>query len=61
MDLIHEEEIRLVLACTDKMRLRKNGETGRMERDGIVFRDGARWLGFYGENWVKKGGKHSCY
>ena len=45
--------------CLDKYRLQKNQDTGRMERDGAVFRDAARWLGFYGEEWVKKGGKRN--
>ena len=54
---MHEEQIRLVLMCLDRHRLQRNQDTGRMERDSSVFQDAARWLAFYGEEWVKKGGK----
>ena len=57
LDLLNEEVIRNVLKCVDKKKLQKNVETGRTERDGKVFVDAARWLGFYGESWIKNEGK----
>ena len=30
-----------------------------MERDGKVFTDAARYLGYYGEGWIKLDGKES--
>ena len=53
LDMIHEEMIRLELMCLDKNRLRRNAETGRMERDPVVFQQAARWLDFFGEDFVK--------
>ena len=52
LDMIHEEVIRLELNCLDKNRLRKNAETGRMERDPEVYQQAARWLEFFGEDFV---------
>ena len=53
LDLLNEEVIRHVLTCVDKKKLQKNVETGRVERDGLVFETAARYLGFYGEGWIK--------
>ena len=39
----------------------KNDETGRKHRDAEVFRDAARWLGFYGEGWVKNEGRSQLH
>ena len=52
-DILHEEIIRLELMCLDKNRLKKNAETFRMERDSEVFTQAARWLGYFGEQFVK--------
>ena len=52
LDMLHEEIIRLQLICLDKNRLRKNAETGRMERDSEVFTQASRFLGFMGEDFA---------
>ena len=53
IDILHEEIIRLELLSMDKNRLKRNAETNRMERDGEVFTQGARWLGFFGQEFVR--------
>ena len=45
-----------MLTCVDKKKLQKNYDTGVMERDGKVFTDAARYLGYYGEGWIKLDG-----
>ena len=56
MDMLNEEAVRLVLKCVDKNKLDKNVETGNLDRDGEVFEDASRFIGFYGEDWVKNDG-----
>ena len=53
IDILHEEIIRLELMCLDTNRLKKNAETSRMERDPEVFTQASRWLGYFGEKFVK--------
>ena len=53
LDMLHEEIIRLELLSLDRNRLKRNAETGRMERDPEVFTQAARLLGFFGESFVK--------
>ena len=52
LDLLNEEVIRNVLLCVDKRKLQKNADSGCMERDGPVFVEAARYLGYYGEGWI---------
>ena len=59
MDMLNEEVVRLVLKCVDRNKLDKNAETGNLERDGEVFVHAARWVDFYGENWVKNEGVYT--
>lgn len=54
LDMIHEEIIRLELSSLDKNRLKRNAETGRSERDSEVYTQSARWVGFFGEEFVNK-------
>ena len=56
---MNEEVIRNVLTCVERRKLQKNYDTGVMERDGKVFTDAARYLGYYGEGWIKLGGKEN--
>ena len=53
LDIIHEEIIRLELMSLDKNRLKRNAETNRLERDSEVFTQAARWLGYFGEEFVR--------
>lgn len=65
MDMLHEEVIRHELACLDRRKLVRNELTGSFERDDEVFQNAARWLGFYGDKWIKDKGSHdliwSCF
>ena len=54
LDMIHEEIIRLELLNLDRNRLKRNADTGRMERDPEVFTQAATLLGFFGEGFVKR-------
>ena len=54
--MLHEEVIRLELSCLDRKKLVKNELTGSFERDDEVFQNAARWLGFYGDSWIKQKG-----
>ena len=54
LNMIHEEIIRLELSSLDKNRLKRNAETGRSERDSEVYTQSARWVGFFGEEFVNK-------
>lgn len=54
--MLHEEVIRQELSCLDRKKLVKNELTGAFERDDEVFEMAARWLGFYGDSWIKPTG-----
>ena len=54
--MLNEEGIRLVLKCVDRNKLQLNEDTGNHERDGDVFVQAARWVGFHGETWIKNEG-----
>ena len=57
MDMLHEEVIRLELLCLDRKKLVKNEMTGSYERDDAVFQNASRWLGYYGDSWLKQKGE----
>ena len=59
--MLHEEIIRMELSCLDRKKLVKNEMSGSFERDDAVFQMAARWLGYYGESWLKPKGKFSCH
>ena len=54
--MLHEEVIRLELACLDKRKLVKNDLTENYERDDEVFQDSARFLNCYGRHWIHSKG-----